>query len=95
MLERGAQQGDLISAYLFIVIKTNKNIHGLKIFDHGYLYTAYADDTTFFLQDISSIKVVLKDLNLFSSFSGLRPNFTKCKIAGIGILKSVNVASVV
>ena len=28
----------------------------------------------------------------FSCFSGLRPNFTKCEIAGISLLKSVNVA---
>ena len=99
-LERGARQGDPILAYLlilalgifFIMIKTNKNTHGLSIFDHEYLYAAHADDTTFFLEDISSIKVVLKDLQSFFSFSGLHPNFTKCEIAGIGVLKNVNVA---
>ena len=98
-LERGARQGSPISAYFFIfaletffvIIKTNKNIHDLKIFDHEYLYTAHVKNTTFVLEDISSIKVVIKDLNSFSGFSGLRPNFTKCEIAGIGVLKSVNV----
>ena len=78
-LGRGACQGDPIPVYLFIIameifliiIKTNKNIQGLKIFGHEYSYTAYADDTTFFLEDIISIKVVLKDLNSFSGFSGL------------------------
>ena len=74
------------------MIKTNKNTNGLNIFDHEYLFTAYTDDTTFFLEDISFIKVLLKDLQCFSSFSGLCPNFTKCEIAGIGLLKSVNVA---
>ena len=73
------------------MIQTNKNTHDLNIFYHEYLYTAHADDTTFFLEDISSIKVVLKDVQSFSSFSRLRPNFTKSKI-GIGVLKSVNVA---
>ena len=61
-------------------------------FDHEYLYIAYGDDTASFLEDISSIKVVLKDLQCFSSFSGFRPNFTKCEVAGISVGKSVNVA---
>ena len=55
-LNRGACQGDPISAYLFIlalemffiIIETNKNTHGFKIFDHEYLYTAHVDDKTFF-----------------------------------------------
>ena len=36
--------------------------------------------------------LILKDLQSFSSFPLLRPNFTKCKIARLGFLKSVNMA---
>ena len=38
------------------------------------------------------MKNVLNEAETFSSFSGLRPNLDKCKIAGIGVLKNVNVA---
>ena len=69
----------------FIINEINKNIHGLRIFDLEYLYAAHACDTRFILKDISSIKVILKDL---TSFSG----FTKCEIAGIGGLKNTNLA---
>ena len=51
-------QGDPISTYIFILalevlsflVRNNKDIKGLNIFDHLFLYTAYADDTTFFLE---------------------------------------------
>ena len=58
-LKKDTRQGDLISAYLFILvleitfifIKENKNVKGVNIFDNIFLYSAYADDTTFFLSD--------------------------------------------
>ena len=71
----GTRQRDPISAYLFILvlkivfnlIKQNKDIHGLSFFDHTFLYTAYADDTTFFLKDKESVKKVMKFLTPFLS----------------------------
>ena len=91
LLERGARQGDPILAYLFalalelffIIKKSNRNSHEINIFNHDFLYTAYADDTTFFLKDLDSVKNVLERLNQFYMILGLRPNFSKCEIAGI------------
>ena len=61
----------------------------ISIFKHTYLYSAYADDTTFFLRDKRSIKELLNTFATFSKYSGLKPNLEKCKISGIGVLKSV------
>ena len=85
LLERGARRGDPILAYLFLLaleillqlIKSKLEIKGFTIFGHYYLYSPYADDTTLFLKDTIS----------FSYFSGLKPNFKKSEIAGIGALK--------
>ena len=56
-LENGAHQGDPISAYLFILasnilffllIKNDSSIKRITVFDFVFLYTAYANDSTFF-----------------------------------------------
>ena len=62
------------------------------MFKHEFLYTAYADDTTFFLKDRNYIIDLMNELNIFSNFSGLKRYETICKIAGIGILNGVQVA---
>ena len=46
----------------------------------------------FFLKNQTSVTNVLNDTETFSNFSGLCPNLDKCRIAGIGVLKNVNVA---
>ena len=99
-LERGARQGDPIFAYIFILalevllflVRKNQDIKGLNTFDHLFLCTADADDTTFFLENKESIEELVKTFTLFSSFSGLKPNFSKCEICGLGPLNGVEMA---
>ena len=69
-LHRGAGQGDPIAAYLFILtleiffimLREDQNISKLNIFGYDFLLSAYADDTTFFVQDIKSISVIFDKL---------------------------------
>ena len=95
--EKGARQGDPISAYLFILalkvlfelIKNNADIRGIAIFNHTFLYTAFAEYSTFFLNDLLSFKNLIVTFKLYYLFSGLKANFSKCEIAGLCSLKGV------
>ena len=90
-LERGARKCDPISVYLFvlvlelffIIIKHFKNTHWINTFNH---------EKTFFVKDLDSIKNFLKMMDQFYFASGLLPNLTECKIAGIGSMKDGKVA---
>ena len=53
------------------------------------MYTAFADDSAFFLNELLSIKNLIDTFTVFSLFSGLKENFSKCEIAGLGSLKGV------
>ena len=70
---------------LLMLIKNNKNIKGIKMFENTFLCIAYADDSTFFLKDKNSIKELLNTINYFSSFTGLKPNLSKCKVIGVKV----------
>ena len=76
----------------FLFTKDSKKINGLNIFDKTFLYTAYADDTTFFLKETTSVIELMNIVNTFSKLSQLKPNKSKCEIADIGALKGVQVA---
>ena len=92
-LQKGARQGGPTSAYLFILcleivfilIKANKRVKGINIFKHTYLYSAYADDTTFFLRDKKSIKEFL--LNLLKGQKAPPPptSFSSVTSTNVGI----------
>ena len=76
------------------LIKTNPDIKGLQFFSHTFLYSAYADDTTFFLRNEKSATEVIKTFEKFSLYSGIKINNAKCEIAGIGVKKGVKIHSV-
>ena len=47
-----------------------------------FLYTACADDTTFFLKDERSVIELMK-----TTFPGVKPIKSKCEIVGLSALK--------
>ena len=77
---------------VFRIIKETSNTEDFEIFQGKFVFTPYADDTTFFLKNIESVINPLEIFKHFSQFSGLKPNKLKCEIAGIGVLKGVKVA---
>ena len=66
----------------------------IDLYDHTFLFTAYADDLSFFLKDISTVKMLIETFKEFFCFSGLKANIVKCEIAGLGALKGVLEAAV-
>ena len=74
------------------MVRNNKDIKCLNIFDHVFSYTAYADDTTLFLENKESVEKLVETLGLFSSFLRLKPNISKREICGLGPLKGMEIA---
>ena len=64
----------------------------MNVCNNDFLYIAYADDTTLFLQNEKSSAEVLNNFNIMSQFSGLKISKSKCEAAGIGVIKGVKLA---
>ena len=90
-LERGTRLVIALEV-VFSLIKANPDIKSLQFFSHMFLYSAYADDTTFFLRKGKSATEVIKTFDKFSPFSELKINNAKCETAGIGVKKGVKIA---
>ena len=78
------QGGDNLSAYCFILllekvfikIKKEPNIKSLNVSNNAFLYTTYAEGTTF-LQNEKSVTEILNIFTMISQFSGLKINKSK------------------
>jgi hypothetical protein len=79
------RQGDPISPLVFILgleilfihLRSDPNIRGIKILKNEIKLTAYADDASYFLKDQASAENLLKIVEKFSKVSGLEVNRTK------------------
>ena len=84
-IKRSTRQGDPISPLifilgiemLFIAIRSDKNIRGIKLEGHEIKLSAFADDATYFTRDKSSSDKLLATIDSFSKVSGLQINRSK------------------
>ena len=76
-LDKGTRQGDPISAYLFILV--------LEIVFNLIKQNKDIHGLTFFDHTLT-----MNVFYTFSIYSGLKPNKSKCEIAGIDVLKGVS-----
>ena len=83
-----------VSETLSFLVRNNKG-KGFNFLDHLILYTAYADDTTIFLENKESIQELLETFALLSSFSGLKPAISKYEICELQVcgMQSVDLTS--
>ena len=81
-------KGDPISAYLFILVmeilfiqvRSDKNIQGLKIFGYEFKQLAFTDNVSCFLYNLHSIEQLLKLLQISQEFTSLKVNYDKSEI---------------
>ena len=92
LLHRGVRQGCPISGMLFVLavellscaIRSDNKIEGIKVNGEEIKLSQYADDTTSFIKDQSSLKTLLELLDQFKECSGLKMNKSKSEAMWLG-----------
>ena len=68
-------------------VRENENIHGIKIGSLNVALLQYADDTSGTVSDLNSAKQLLKTVETFGFYSGLKLNKEKTEGMWIGSCK--------
>ena len=67
--------------WFVVVTLIVKHLRWSVLKNSSFLYTGYADGTTFFVKNQTSVIEILEDFDKFSKISGVKPNKSKCEIA--------------
>ena len=78
----------LCAEVLYLMLKQNKDIKGVKIGDVEHILSQFADDTTIILEGSEqSLEAANKTLDSFAKLSNLKVNSSKTRAIWIGCKK--------
>ena len=91
-INRGVRQGDPLSPYLFFIVieilahalRNDDAIKGINLGNFEVKQVLYADDMTFLVKDMNSVKRLQETFDLFEKISGLKVTVEKTNIMWIG-----------
>ena len=91
-LNRDTRQDDPLSPYLFILclkvllvrIRNDESVRGFKFDKNEINLTSFANDVTFLVKDVSSVKRILKIMKTFGTFPSLKISVEKCEAGWLG-----------